>query len=312
MTANQLAHDIYCIDVDYIRPRHACSYLITHQGKAAFIDCGTSHSITRLLDTLNQCNLSVDDVEYVIPTHVHLDHAGGAGALMRALPNATAVIHPKGAQHLIDPTRLIDSAKLVYGEEKFSNLYGEIIAIDAARVLTPEDGQHLHLGQRELLITHTPGHARHHMCIFDSLSKAWFTGDTFGISYPDIDCASGHYLMPTTTPTQFEPEAWQDSLDTLLSTCPEKMCLTHFGQVNNPAALAKKLSTDITNYVKIALAHTKHADPLNAIRDAIVAYTLDDLKNSGYTQSEQHALNLLNDDFELNSQGLVIWLKRQR
>lgn len=312
MSANPLAHDIYCIDVEYLRPKLACSYLIVDAGKAAFIDCGTSHSVPLLLEALNQCQLRAEDVEFVIPTHVHLDHAGGAGALMQALPNATAVIHPKGARHLIDPTRLIESTKSVYGEEKFADLYGEIIPIDADRVFIPDDNTSLRLNQRELFILYTPGHARHHFCVFDTLSKGWFTGDTFGISYPDIQCTSEHYLLPTTTPTQFEPDAWEATIQRLLSKQPESMYLTHYGQIKGIDELAKKLITDLKNYVKIALAHADQENRIDSICAALKKYTLEDLQKYGYTQPDSIALELLNNDLHLNSQGLDVWLSRQK
>ena len=252
--AESLACEIYCIDVDYMRPRLACSYLVVHQGKAAFIDCGTSLTVPRLLAVLQDCNLDVTDVEYVIPTHIHLDHAGGAGVLMQKFPNAKLVVHPKGARHLVDPLRLIDSVRQVYGDELYDSLYGEIIPIDENRVIAAEDNYCIDLNGRSLLVADTPGHARHHFCLYDELSHGWFTGDTFGLSYPEISINSGRYLLPTTTPVQFEPDAWQQSLKRLLEKDPQRMYLTHFGMVENVQQLANKLSKDLITYTDIALS----------------------------------------------------------
>ena len=238
--AHPLAFNITCIDVDYIRPRLACCYLIEHKGKAAFIDCGTSHSVPRLVTALEKQGLKSDDVQYVIPTHVHLDHAGGAGALMQEFSNAELIVHPQGARHLIDPQRLVESTRQVYGNEKFTKLYGEIVPVDANRVVTPDDDEKINLNGRQLVIAHTAGHARHHFCIYDEVSNGWFTGDTFGLSYPDIACNSKHYLLPTTTPVQFEPEAWEISIQRLLNTKPQRMYLTHFNMVEDVNALAIK------------------------------------------------------------------------
>ena len=308
--AHSLAFNITCVDVDYIRPRLACCYLIEHQGKAAFIDCGTSHSVPHLLTTLAECDLTPADVQYVIPTHVHLDHAGGAGALMQNFPNATLIVHPQGARHLVDPQRLVESTKHVYGEDKFTALYGEIIPVDAARVVTPDDEASINLNGRELLIAHTPGHARHHFCIYDRISNGWFTGDTFGISYPDVSINSKYYLLPTTTPVQFEPNAWKQSIRRLLSVSPQRMYLTHFGEVEDVQMLAAKLQRDLASYAEIAYALVNADNRGELIKQKITSFTLNDLRAYGSTQSEDEIMQLLDTDISLNAQGLDIWLSR--
>ena len=311
VTADALAFDITCVDVNYLRPRLACSYLVIQNGKAAFIDCGTSHSIPHLIEALHNNELTRDDVEFIIPTHVHLDHAGGAGALMTECPNATLVVHPKGAPHLIDPQRLIESTKQVYGEEKFNQLYGKIVPIDSQRVLTPEDDTTIELNGRELLIAHTPGHARHHFCIYDNLSSGWFTGDTFGLSYPDINCNSKHYLLPTTTPVQFEPDAWLTSIQRLLSTKPKRMYLTHFGMVEEIELLAEKLRQDLNSYVDIALALKDSSQRIKLLIEHLTQFTFADLHAHGNQQNEDELLQLLANDIKLNAQGLDVWLTRR-
>ena len=309
--AENLVSNIYCIDIDYIRPHLACSYLIVHQGKAAYIDCGTTHSVPRLLSALKECHLDAADVEYVIPTHIHLDHAGGAGALMQNLPNATLVVHPRGAPHMVDPQRLVDSARDVYGSARFAELYGEITPIQEQRVQSVNDGDIINLNGRKLLIADTPGHARHHICLYDELSNAWFTGDTFGLSYPDISIASGNFLLPTTTPVQFEPEAWLHSIEKLLNQQPKRMFLTHYGVVENPRHLAQKLSHDIQQYTKIALSFSASADRVNQLKEKLFEFTLNDLVNLGCKQQREQLIDLLDTDITLNAQGLDIWLKRQ-
>ena len=305
-----MAFDIVCIDVDYIRPRLACSYLIKHNGKAAFIDCGTSHSTARLLEVLHTNKLSRNDVEYIIPTHVHLDHAGGAGSLMQQCPNATLIVHPRGARHLIDPQRLVDSTKQVYGEEKFNALYGEIIPVEADRVIAAENDTIINLNGRELVIADTPGHARHHFCVYDTASKGWFTGDTFGLSYPDITGDVKHYLLPTTTPVQFEPDAWMNSIQLLLDKNPKRMYLTHFGAVEDVIALANKLQKDIDHYIQIALANKHGQNRIEILKQHLTEYTLNDLYAQGNRQDKDFLLNLLSTDLLLNAQGLDIWLTR--
>ena len=306
-----LTFGVYCIDIEYIRPRLACSYLLVHEGKAAFIDCGTGHSVPILLSALKRAGLEPLDVDYVIPTHIHLDHAGGAGALMQVLPNATLVVHPRGARHMIDPQRLVESACQVYGRARFNHLYGEIIPIDEHRVKPANDGETINLNGRPLLIADTPGHARHHFCIYDELSQGWFTGDTFGLSYPDITIANGHYLLPTTTPVQFEPDAWLTSLEKLLSKHPQRMYLTHFGMVENVQTLALKLQHDLKQYTELALSIRPSESRLTQLSAKLTEYTLNDLASLGCQQEQSQLVNLLSTDIELNAQGLEIWLKRQ-
>ena len=309
--AESLAFDIYCIDVDYMRPRLACSYLVIHQGKAAFIDCGTSLTVPRLLSVLQDCKLDLTDVEYVIPTHIHLDHAGGAGVLMQKFPNAKLVIHPKGARHLVDPQRLIDSVRHVYGDERYDALYGEVIPVDEQRVIVAEDNYCIDLNGRLLQVADTPGHARHHFCVYDELSNGWFTGDTFGLCYPDIRIRSGHYLLPTTTPVQFEPDAWQQSITRLLEKNPQRMYLTHFGMVEDVQQLANKLSQDLTVYTDIALSQQKQDHRIDRLSESLTQHTLNELRELGSAQDEETILELLNTDITLNAQGLDIWLQRQ-
>ncbi len=309
--AESLAFDIFCIDVDYMRPRLACSYLVIHQGKAAFIDCGTSLTVPRLLSVLQDCNLDVTDVEYVIPTHIHLDHAGGAGVLMQKFPNAKLVVHPKGARHLVEPQRLIDSVRQVYGDELYDSLYGDIIPIDENRIIVAEDNYCIDLNGRSLLVADTPGHARHHFCLYDELSQGWFTGDTFGLSYPEISIDSGRYLLPTTTPVQFEPDAWQQSLKRLLENDPQRMYLTHFGMVENVQQLAKKLSKDLAIYTDIAISQQTQNQRIEKLIEKLFQHTLNELRELGCQQEEVLIHELLKTDITLNAQGLDVWLKRQ-
>ena len=146
---------ITAIDVDYVRPKLAASHLVVDGGRAAFVDTGTTHSLPTLLYALEAKGIGRGDVDWVLTTHVHLDHAGGAGALMRELPNARCAVHPRGARHLAEPSKLIAGSMAVYGEERYRALYGEILPIDAARIFEAADGARIRLGGRELeLIQH--------------------------------------------------------------------------------------------------------------------------------------------------------------
>ena len=168
-----LPHGISVIDTGFVRERFDASYLIVESGRAAFVDTGTNASVPRLLAALRLLGLTGQSVDWVILTHVHLDHAGGAGLLMEHLPQARLVVHPRGARHMIDPSVLMQGVRAVYGDEVAARDYGELRPVPAGRVVTPEDGTVLELAGRPLRFADTPGHARHHHCLWDERSRGW-------------------------------------------------------------------------------------------------------------------------------------------
>jgi glyoxylase-like metal-dependent hydrolase (beta-lactamase superfamily II) len=304
------ADGISTIDVDYVRPGLAAAHLIEWNGRAAFVDTGPNHGVPLLLEALGQFGLAPTAVDYVLLTHVHLDHAGGAGLLMRALPNARAVLHPRGAPHLVDPARLIAGSIAVYGAAEYHRLYGDIIPIPAERVLATADGQQLSLAGRTLEFVHTPGHALHHQCIVDPVSSSIFAGDTFGISYREFDTARGPFIFPTTTPTQFDPQQLIASIDRLLGCAPRAMFLMHFGRVEDLARLGEDLKSQVAELAAIALRHATVADRAASIRADMRALWLRRARQHGVTLPEERVDALLGKDLDLNTDGLLAWLER--
>src|SRR5580698_3048961 len=221
-TARMTRHPdgITAVDTEYVRPGLAAAHIIRQADAAAFVDVGTNYSVPHLLAALQELQISREAVEYLFITHVHLDHAGGAGLLLHSLPNALVVVHPRGAPHLIDPGKLIAASKLVYGDELYRQLYGELIPIDPRRVITCADLQTFDLRGRRFQVLYTPGHALHHYCLVDLAHHNLFTGDTFGLSYREFDTAQGALGVPTTTPTQFDPAQLIESIDRLMATEP--------------------------------------------------------------------------------------------
>lgn len=315
LTAPRLFHHpdgITAVDTEYVRPGHAAAHIVQHGGGAAFVDVGTNFSVPYLLAALAQLGISRDAVEYVLLTHVHLDHAGGAGLLMRSLPNAKAVLHPRGAPHLIDPAKLIAGSRAVYGDERFRQLYGDIVPIPAQRVRVTRDGEQLDLRGREFEILHTPGHALHHQVFVDRSHDGIFTGDTFGISYRELDSPRGAFIIPTTTPTQFDPDQLVASIDRLLSFAPKAMYLMHFSRVTDVARLGESLQEQIRELARIAERSLSTADPHAAIRAAMLELWLRLAHHHGCPLSDEAIAELLEDDLDLNTQGLVVWLERRR
>ena len=301
---------ITCLDTMYLHPGHAACYLLVHNDRAAFIDTGTGNTVPYILELLKLKNLSLDDVDYVIPTHVHLDHAGGAGLLMSKFPNAQLVIHPRGARHMIDPNKLIIGATAVYGTEKFKKYFGQVVPIDENRVIVAENDATIELSGRTLNFIDTPGHARHHFCVFDELSNSFFTGDTFGLSYRELDNEDGAFILPTTTPVQFEPDAWQDSLTRMLSFEPKYMYVTHFGEVTEVTKLAEELRDDISQYANIAREHLKSHDRKEKIFLDLKDYLQKRLKARYAEEKVTEFTDYLTPDLQLNAAGLDVWLSR--
>ncbi|MGA9333534.1 MAG: MBL fold metallo-hydrolase [Rudaea sp.] len=305
-------HAITAIDTGFFRPRFDASHLIVENGHAAFVDVGTNHSLTRLLAALADRQLPVDAVDYVILTHVHLDHAGGAGALMQQLPRARLVVHPRGARHMIDPGQLIAGATAVYGAEEIRRSYGDLVPVDAARVDIADDGHIVNLAGRELLCLDTPGHARHHISIVDARSRGIFPGDTFGLSYREFDTVNGAFILPTTTPVQFDPESLHASIDRMLGFAPQQMFLTHYSRVASVEKLARDLHKRIDAMVVIALEHAGHPDRHARIVAALSEYFIAQARAHGCRLDDARINELLDMDLELNTQGLEVWLDRNR
>ena len=303
---------IHTIDTGYLRPRFDAAYLVVEHGRGAFIDCGTNHSVPVLLEALERAGLSATDVDWLILTHAHLDHAGGAGRLMQHMPNARLVAHPRAAPHLIDPARLTAGAIAVYGEQVFAQHYGELVPVPEQRVVVAGDGHVVDLAGRPLRCIDTPGHARHHLCVWDARSRSWFTGDTFGLSYRELDSANGAFILPTSSPVQFEPEALQGSIARMMGESPQAMYLTHFGRVEDVARLAAELHEQVDAMVSLAQACDGDPDRHHALVEALSGYYLERAQAHGCALGDAEVLDLLHMDIELNAQGLEIWLDRSR
>ncbi|HSN34126.1 MAG TPA: MBL fold metallo-hydrolase [Ideonella sp.] len=309
-----LPHGIHVIDTGFVRARFDAAYLIVERGHAAFIDTGTNHGVPRLLAALGQAGVGPEAVDWLIATHVHLDHAGGVGLLMRSLPNARLVVHPRGARHLIDPSALVAGATAVYGQAEMARSYGTIVGVDADRVVATHDGFTLDLAGRPLVFIDTPGHARHHHCVWDEASRGWFTGDTFGLAYPEFATEHGPFMLPTTTPVQFEPAPLRASVARLLERVPERMYVTHFGAVGAGAADVARLGAQLLDVVDamVDLARDAPADASrhDALKRAFEALYQERLRAHGVALPEARLRELLAVDVELNAQGVGVWLDR--
>lgn len=304
-------HGISAIDSHFVRPRLAAIHLIEEGGQAAIIDTGTNDSLPYVLEVLRSKGLSPLSVAYVIVTHVHLDHAGAAGLMMQQFPTARLVVHPRGARHMIDPAKLVAGACAVYGEAAVRQTYGEIIPVAAKRVLEAPDNFELDFNGRKLLFIDTPGHARHHFCIWDERSRSLFSGDTFGISYREFDVEGREFIFPTCTPVQFEPEAAHASIDRIMALAPSQIYLTHYSRITQLERLAADLHHMLDDFAVLGnrlrdLGEKRH----ERLKAGVEEIMLRALLAHGCELPLEEISRLLGMDFELNAQGVGVWLDK--
>ncbi len=309
-TVEDLGHGLHAIDTGFVRPFFDASHLVVERGRAAFVDVGTNFSAPALLAALDGLGLPRQSVEYVIVTHVHLDHAGGAGEMMRQLPQAKLVVHPRGARHMADPSALVAGATAVYGEETMRRHYGTLVPVDPARMVEAPDDSVLELAGRPLRFLDTPGHARHHFCVWDEASRSMFTGDTFGLSYRELASARGAFVMPTTTPVQFEPEALIASIDRLVGFDPAAMLLTHYSRVTEVERMAADLKRQVAALAALGRSAPQGASRAEHLERGVRELVLGWLADHGAPLPAAEAEALLAVDIELNAQGIAAWLDR--
>ena len=305
----KIANGIKVIDSGYYSKDFASIYILRQDDKVAIIETGNYFSVSNIQKALEKDGLSFSDVAYVIPTHVHLDHAGGAGQLMKQCKDAKLIVHPRGARHMIDPQKLIAGATAVYGEKKFKELYGDIIPIEANKVIEAEDNFLLDFEGRELKFIDTPGHAKHHFCIWDKQTGTMFTGDTFGISYRDLDKDGEVYIFPSTSPVQFDPKALVESINKIMEYNPHRVCLTHFSAIKPSKQVVEQLIDGIKFVSNLAKKYATHNDAELIIREKMMEYFLKGLSKIGVADLN-FCRKRLELDVKINTQGLIYWQQK--
>jgi len=302
-------HGIVAIDSGYGRPLLDAVHLLVEGGHAALIDTATNSGVPRVLAALAAQGLTPQQVDYVILTHVHLDHAGAAGTLMALLPRAKLVVHPRGARHMADPAKLLAGTMAVYGAHATRQMYGEILPVPAARIVEAQHGQTISLNGRELLLLDTPGHARHHICIRDSRTGHIFAGDTFGLSYRELDRDGRAFIFPTTTPVQFDPPALHHSIDLLMEFAPQAIYLTHYSRVGDIPRLAADLHRLVDAHAELALRLRDAGETRQErLRQGVAQIVQEEATLQGWAVQGEALLQLMRMDIELNAQGLGSWL----
>lgn len=301
--------EIYCVDAHYERIGCAAVYIMKSGGRVALIESAVNSSLPYVIKALAELSLTPESVELLCLSHVHLDHAGGAGLYMQMFPNARLIVHPRGARHMADPSKLLAGVREVYGAAEVDRMYGKVIPVSRERIIEAADGLTLEFGKRKLVCFDSPGHAKHHTIYFEEASRSLFSGDAFGISYEEMTVPAGRWIIPTTAPVQFDPAAMKATVDKILSLAPKRVLLTHFGVLNNVNDAAQQLRDCIDAYIEIA---EKQKGVYERIKDSIRALHIDMARKYGMNDPLGYADHFLELDTKLNAQGLALWYGRRQ
>jgi len=301
------------VDCNYVEPEFACSYLLVREEagvkRGFFVECNTNYAIPYLIKAVEKEGLAPDQVDGLIITHVHLDHAGGTGLFLKEFPIAKVYAHPRAAKHVIDPSKLVASATQVYGEAFMQKMYGTILPADPSRVVVLEDGATIRWQGMKFETKHTRGHANHHLCVI--AEDTVFTGDSFGVSYPEVRNKRGLVILVSTSPTDFDGAAALASIDWIVSL-KKRVALTHFGfiEVSEVPVAAEMLRDQIVFSMEMLKRIQK--DHLNEkqVTDQIQSWTIDYFSKRNIMLDAEDLMTL-QLDMKVNAQGLVFAANRK-
>ncbi|TQK74593.1 glyoxylase-like metal-dependent hydrolase (beta-lactamase superfamily II) [Brevibacillus sp. AG162] len=285
------------------------TYVIAEE-ELTLVETGPSPSVPYIKAGLAKLGYTVEQVKYIIVTHIHLDHAGGAGLFLKDCPNAKIVVHPKGARHLVDPSRLITGARAVYHDD-FDRLFDPIEAVPEERILIRGDGDTLKIGENCVLeFLDSPGHANHHFSIYDPVSRGMFTGDTAGVLYPQLKKDGVHLVLPSTSPNQFDPDAMLASVSRFEARKLSRIYFGHFGMSEQVDDVYRQLREWLPVFLvegELSLAAGQTYDELSR---KLLERVSDHLQSQGIS-GDHEVFEVLKLDLQVCSMGILDYLYKR-
>lgn len=306
-----LGRRIHLIDgFDLGMPSRTGTYVLDEE-ELTLVETGPSPSVPCIREGLSELGFKLEDVRYIIVTHIHLDHAGGVGLFLKDCPNAQVVVHPKGERHLANPTRLIAGAKAVYGTN-FDNLFAPVVPVPEQQLLIKGDGDTLSIGPDcTLEFMDTPGHARHHFSIYDPVSNGIFTGDTAGVRYEALEKEGIHFFLPTTSPNQFDPDAMLSSISRIRERDVERVYFGHFGMTEQ----VDEAFNQVTEWLPVFVEEGKRVLGSGKGVEVLTDVLLDRLRNhlESLNINETHEVyEILQLDMQVCAMGIADYLQKQQ
>ena len=291
-------------------PSRTGTYVLEEE-ELTLIEVGPSPSVKYIKRGLEELGHTFADVKYVIVTHVHLDHAGGAGFLLQHCPNAKLIVHPRGGRHLIDPTKLAAGARAIYGDS-FSEIYDPIIPVPADRVVEKSEGDTLTIGPNcTLEFWDTPGHAKHHFSIYDPISNGIFTGDTVGVRYELLLQDGIEFYLPTTSPNHFNPNDMHASIKRVKEKNVDRIYYGHFGMTEAPEAALDQVAEWLDIYMEIAEDVRDEGGDYNEIARRILAKVKEHLRSFGIPDDHEVYI-IINLDIQISALGIMDYFQKMK
>lgn len=307
-----LGNEIYQIDLHDQEPGRTNCYLILSD-RVALIETGPAPGVAHIMDALKSLAIPPGKVDYIIVTHIHLDHAGGVGTLARDLTQAKVYVHPRGARHLIDPSRLAAGARAIYGAS-FDLLFGEVLPVSQERIYTPADGETLDLGSGRVLTFHyTPGHARHHFVVHDPVSRGIFSGDALGLCFQALsDLLGFDFTMPSAPPPEFDPPAAVETLERMRDLAPAYIYFTHFGRAAGAPVILDRLKELISVFESTGRQVFNSGGGAKEIEAALWELVMHELGRHMALDREHPAVKFLELDLRLNAEGIAHYFEKMK
>ena len=284
----------------------SASFLLTGEGTAAIVETGPTTCFENLMRGLEERGVAPGDVEKVLLTHVHLDHAGASGHLVELLPNATFYVHEVGYPHMVDPSTLLKSAARIYGEENMNKLFGEARPVPEDRLVELKGGEEIEAAGGLVAAHYTPGHAYHHLVYLDTASGTLFTGDVAGVRLPGQS-----YVKPPTPPPEVDVDAWKGSIGTIRELAPKTLNPTHFGSFKDVERHLSELEQRLEDWLLFVEERMDEDRSQEDIAEELEARGDEELLREGASPGESERYELA-ANYEMLTAGLMRYVSKQR